>query len=190
MKKIPYTFDSPTDYKQSFILPLLEETHSDLYSSLQGVSQAPFCEVSKVERDSKQFKLPKALFYQISLKTTPDNNGKYDPEPGDLIAFTDVKPKRVSDLNTQKCPYNVAYVVAPKDEFSGEVSVLSSKPMFEFGFRKNDNKKLYAVNLMNMTTNIRIWKGLNSQSEGEHLDIIKKVLQPCLNVRIIFQFFL
>ncbi|CAL5189948.1 unnamed protein product [Lathyrus oleraceus] len=181
VKKIPYTFDSPADYKQSFILPLLEETRSDLYSSLQGVSQAPFCEVSKVERDSKQFKLPKALFYQISLKTTPDNNGKYDPEPGDLIAFTDVKPKRVSDLNTQKCPYNVAYVVAPKDEFSGEVSVLSSKPMFEFGFRKNDNKKLYAVNLMNMTTNIRIWKGLNSQSEGEHLDIIKKVLQPCLN---------
>ncbi|XP_058744789.1 helicase required for RNAi-mediated heterochromatin assembly 1-like [Vicia villosa] len=178
VKKIPDTFSSSDDYKNSFIQPLLEETHSDLYSNMQGVSNAPFCEVLKIERDRKQFKLPKALFYLLSLKTSQDINGKYEPEAGDLVAFTDIKPKRVDDLNTQRCSYNVGYVVAPKDEFSGEVSILSSKCMFESDFRNND-KKMYAVYLMNMTTNVRIWKALNSQSDGDHLDLIKKVLRPC-----------
>ncbi|KAL5102079.1 hypothetical protein RYX36_006406 [Vicia faba] len=179
VKKIPDTFSSSDDYKNSFIPPLLEETHSDLYSNVQGVSHAPFCEVLKIERDRKQFKLPKALFYLISLKTTQDNNGKYEPEAGDLVAFTDIKPKRVDDLNTQRCSYNVGYVVVPKDEFSGEVSILSSKCMIETDFRYNDKQKMYAVYLMNMTTNVRIWKALNSQSDGDHLGLIKKVLRPC-----------
>ncbi|AES99089.2 P-loop nucleoside triphosphate hydrolase superfamily protein [Medicago truncatula] len=185
VKKIPETFNSPTDYKNSFIPPLLEETHSDLYSNLLGVSHAPFCEVLKVERESKEFKLPKSLFYQISLKsiTNEVENGvrKYEPEPGDLIAFTDHRPKRVNDLKTQRCPYIIAYVIAPKDDISGEILILSSKCIFESDYRKDHTKKMYAVYLMNMTTNVRIWKGLNSQTEGEHLDIIKKVLRPCLN---------
>jgi len=189
VKKIPETFNSPADYKNSFMLPLLEETHSDLHSNLTGVAHAHLCEVTKVERDSKQFKLPKSLFYQISFKSTKEYNGKYDPEPGDLIAFTDIMPKRVDDLSTHKCPYNVAYVIAPKDDFSGELSILSSKCLTEFDLRKSDAPKMYAVHLMNMTTNIRIWKALNSESEGEHLDIIKKVLRPCLNVRITLSFF-
>jgi senataxin len=189
VNKIPETFNSPTAYKNSFIPPLLEETHSDMYSNLLGVPHAPFCEVLKIERDSKQFKLPKSLYYQISLKNTTDFNGKYEPEAGDLIAFTDNKPKRVDDLNTHNCQYNVAYVVAPKDEFSGEVCILSSKCLIEADLRRDDTKNMYAVYLMNMTTNVRIWKALNSQSQGDHLDIIKKVLRPCLNVRITFSFF-
>ncbi|CAI8583915.1 unnamed protein product [Vicia faba] len=88
-------------------------------------------------------------------------------------------PKRVDDLNTQRCPYNVGYVVAPKDEFAGEVSIMSSKCMTETDFRYNDKQKMYAVYLMNMTTNVRIWKALNSQSDGDHLGLIKKVLRPC-----------
>ncbi|XP_004503077.1 helicase SEN1-like [Cicer arietinum] len=185
VNKIPETFKSPKEYKNSFITPLLEETHSDLYSNLLGVSRAPFCHVLKIERDSTQFKLPKDLFYRIKVKSITDelakDFGKYEPEAGDLIAFTDMKPKRVDDLNTNKCPYNVAYVVGSKDEFSGEILVMSSKLMIEFDFTKTNNQKLYAVNLMNLTTNVRIWKALNSQLEGEHLNIIKNVLQPGLN---------
>ncbi|KAL5070543.1 hypothetical protein RYX36_021430, partial [Vicia faba] len=64
-------------------------------------------------------------------------------------------------------------------EFSGEVSIMSSKCMTETDFRYNDKQKMYAVYLMNMTTNVRIWKALNSQSYGDHLGLIKKVLRPC-----------
>ncbi|AET03123.1 hypothetical protein MTR_8g063020 [Medicago truncatula] len=90
-KKTPETFNSSTDYKNSFMPLLLEGTHSDLYSNLLSVSHAPFCDVTKVERDNKQFKLPKSLFCQISFKSTKECNGKYEPEPGYLIAFTDIK---------------------------------------------------------------------------------------------------
>ncbi|KAI5401918.1 3-ketoacyl-CoA synthase 19 [Lathyrus oleraceus] len=37
---------------------------------------------------------------------------------------------------------------------------------------------LYAIYLMNMTTNVRIWKVLNSETHGRTID---KVLQPDLN---------
>ncbi|KAL5059823.1 hypothetical protein RYX36_031427, partial [Vicia faba] len=56
---------------------------------------------------------------------------------------------------------------------------MSSKCMTETDFRYNDKQKMYAVYLMNMTTNVRIWKALNSQSDGDHLGLIKKVLRPC-----------
>jgi len=103
VKKIPETFNSSTDYKNSFMPPLLEETHSGLYSNSLGVSHAPFCEVTKVERDSKQFKLPKSLFYQISFKSTKEYNSKYEPEPGYLIAFRNIKPTRVDFVNHIFC---------------------------------------------------------------------------------------
>lgn len=185
VKKIPETFDSPINYKNSFISPLLEETHSDLHSNLLGLSRAPFCEVKKVERNIKEFKLPKALFYQLSLKSA----GKYEPEHGDVIAFTDVRPKRVDDLNTQRCPYNIALVIVPKYD-SGEILILSSRCITEFDSRRDNTKKMYAIHLINMTTDVRIWKALNSQTYGEHLNIIIKVLRPSLIVRIILSFFM
>jgi len=97
------------------------------------------------ETTSNSIKLPKSLFYQISFKSTKEYNGKYEPEPEYLIAFTYIMPKRVDDVNTNKCPYNVAYVIAPKDDFSGELSILSSKCITEFDLRKNDAPEIYAI---------------------------------------------
>ncbi|CAJ2652928.1 unnamed protein product [Trifolium pratense] len=48
----------------------------------------------------------------------------------------------------------------------------------KFDSRRNNAQKLYAVYLVNMTTNVRIWKALNSEMEGSNMNIIKKVLQP------------
>ncbi|CAK8538105.1 unnamed protein product [Lathyrus sativus] len=180
VKKIPETFDSPTDYKKAFIPLLLEETHSDLSSSLSGVARAPFCEILKLERDdSKLFNLPKPLIYNIEFEK---DVGKYEPEYGDLVLFTDIRPKSVDDLklNTPKSPYHVAFVLGPKSEFDKKIQVISSKCInkdFESDKRDFETQKLYAVYLMNMTTNVRIWKALNSKSHGS---IIEKVLQPDL----------
>ncbi|KAK8468674.1 hypothetical protein PHAVU_006G085200 [Phaseolus vulgaris] len=41
----------------------------------------------------------------------------------------------------------------------------------------NNAPKLYAFCLLNLTTNVRIWKALNSQLEGSSLSMMKKVLQ-------------
>ncbi|RHN56797.1 putative P-loop containing nucleoside triphosphate hydrolase [Medicago truncatula] len=189
--KIPETFKSATDYKNSFIPLLCEETRTDLSSSLSGVSRAPICEIKKVIK-SKQLQLPKAqkhfkqFRHKIQLKSTfysVEDGGDYEPGSGDLIAFTNIRPKSLDDLNTLKSPYHIGYVDRPKKRFSDMVSVLSSKCLktdTEHDFGNREEPKLYAVYLMNMTTNLRISNALNSPSEGEHLNIIKTVLGPHL----------
>ncbi|XP_058748085.1 probable helicase MAGATAMA 3 [Vicia villosa] len=189
--KIPQTFNSATDYKNSFIPLLFEETRADLSSSLSGVSRAPFCEIKNVQ-ESKQLELPKAQKQLIQFRhilmlnmTTEfnrvENGGKYEPGSGDLIAITHIRPKSLNDLNIPKSPYHIAYVSGGKFQSSDKISVMSSKHMTVSVFRKNNKQKMYAVFLMNMTTNVRIWRALNSQSRGDHLNIIEKVLQPGLN---------
>ncbi|RHN56813.1 putative P-loop containing nucleoside triphosphate hydrolase [Medicago truncatula] len=191
--KIPETFKSATDYNNSFIPLLFEETRADLSSSLSGVSQASLCEIWKVE-NSKQLKFHKAqnqfiqFHHTIRLESTTEsdrdeNGGSYEPASGDLIAITYIKPKSLNDLNTLNSPYHIAYVNGAKNRFSGRITVLSSKCMkmdVESVSMKNNTQKMYAVYIMNMTTNVRIWKALDSKSKGDHLNIIEKVLQPGL----------
>lgn len=185
--KIPKTFSSTNDYMTLFFPALIEETHSDLYSSLLSVPQASFCEIRTMET-SKEFKPPFDLFYEITLKNVTDQVyglGKYEPEVGDLIAFTNMRPKSVDDLNRIKRYCHMAYVCGSKDEFTDEISILLSKEMHNnFDLRTNKPQKLYAVYLINMTTNVRIWNALNSKFEGSNLNIIKELLQPYSRVRI------
>ncbi|WVY90100.1 hypothetical protein V8G54_035614 [Vigna mungo] len=181
VKKIPQTFHSIKDYMNSFIPALIEETHSDLSSSLMSVSQAPFSEINTLQR-SMDFEFPYDLFYQITLKgTTDDVKGarKYEPETGDVIAFTNVRPRRINDLKMTKEYCHIAYVLKSPDIFSAEITILTSKFMendIEIDVRSNKSQKLYAVYLMNMTTNIRILKALTSRLEGADTNILTKVL--------------
>ncbi|MED6176527.1 hypothetical protein PIB30_089119 [Stylosanthes scabra] len=180
VQKIPLTFSSTKEYLNSFMLPLIEETHSDLCSGVEGISRAPFCEVMTIRR-SDDFRPPKSLFYKMRVQKITEevqNVGKYEPESGDIVAFTDVRPKGIHDLIRRKMQYQIAYICRSKDEFTDEIEVLSSKFLdMDSGFTRKINKtqKLYVVYLLNMTTNIRIWEVLTS---GSNMNIIKKVLQP------------
>jgi senataxin len=175
----------------SFFPALIEETHSDLFSSLMSVPQASFCEIRTMEM-SKEFNPPYDLYYNITVKNITDEVygvGKYEPEVGDLIAFTNIRPRSVYDLSRIKNYCHIAYIHGSKDEFTDEIPILLSKYMdmemhSKFDLRKNKAQKLYAVYLVNLTTNVRIWKALNSEMEGSNMNIIKKVLQPYSGVRI------
>lgn len=213
VEKIPEMFESPSDYLNSFMFPLIEETHYDLCSSLKGLSRAPFCEILSLKRN-RFFKPPKDLFYLITLKTK-NNIGEYEPIPGDVFAFTDIRPKTIDDLNRPKINYLIGYVCGPN--LAHGIPILLSKCLdidiqSALSWSHNDQanqssnngktnkscnneqanqksstrqtkkeQKLYAVHLLNLTTHIRIWKALNSQLEGENINIIKKVVQPDLN---------
>ena len=191
---IPDTFLSVSHYLTSFIYPLIEETHADLLSSMTMVSQAPLCEILSVET-TKDYEPPTNLKYKITLKVIRNNGNDaeiYEPETGDLIALTDVRPKCISDLNRPKRSYIVASVVAkpvrdpdepPPEEDT--CTVLSSKPIeFEQNMETNKKRKtLFAVFLINMTTNNRIWAALNIGPDLGNKSIIQKVLQPDSLVR-------
>ncbi|KAL2317323.1 hypothetical protein Fmac_031199 [Flemingia macrophylla] len=182
VKKIPKTFSLRKHYMDSFIPALIEETHSDLSSSLINVSEAPLCQIGTLER-SKNFEPPNDLFYQITIKSTDSDVkvvGSYEPEVGDLIAFTNIRLRSMDDLKKTRKHFYIAYVNGPRDEFTDEIPILSS--MFlenDIGFDLSSNRKqkLYAVYLSNMTTNIRIWKALNLQFEGANVSIFNKVLK-------------
>lgn len=168
---------------KSFIPSLIEETHCDLSSSIIGISRAPMCEILTLM--PRNFE--KGLCYQITVrkKTNGDsrNGGEYEPGVGDLIALTEnIRPNSIQDLNRPRRFYHVAYVQGLKCD---QITILSSKPIeIEPNMRSKKAQKLYAVYLLNMITNIRIWKALNSQLVGANLNIIGKVLQADSKVRI------
>ncbi|KAJ0785885.1 hypothetical protein HanOQP8_Chr02g0048461 [Helianthus annuus] len=90
LEEVPLTFSSTTHYMNSFIYLLLEETRADMFSQLAGISQAPASPLFglwKMPTDSR-----KKMFCRMTLTGL-----KYDPMVGDLIALTQVKPKRIDD---------------------------------------------------------------------------------------------
>ncbi|KAH7852474.1 hypothetical protein Vadar_025206 [Vaccinium darrowii] len=184
VRQIPKTFSSTNEYMNSFIYPLIEETHADLSSSMETVARAPNHEIWTL-KISKGFKPPKDLYYSISLnryRDTANDGGMYEPEFGDLIALTEVRPKRIDDLDRPKSPYLVA-LVEKVDEYAPEkIKIRASKPIVlgENGDGRGDKRKpsLFVVYLTNMVTNLRIWTALKSELEGENMNIIKRVLQP------------
>ncbi|XP_050226584.1 uncharacterized protein LOC126676426 [Mercurialis annua] len=198
VNKIPETFTSVSEYMNYFVPPLLEETRADLFSSMTMVSSAPTREIFSIEL-CKDYQLPSDLFYKVSLQRTrnpsdhPEITTYYDePQVGDLIALTDVvRPKWISDLNRPKRPFLLAYVHKINDENSDTLSLLASKPInLEEGIpkrnkiifgghgrRQHDRDRLVVVYLTNLTTNIRIWKSLNSELENPNTKLIKSVLQ-------------
>ncbi|KAK4278100.1 hypothetical protein QN277_015992 [Acacia crassicarpa] len=165
--KIPRTFVSATEYMKSFVPSLIEETHGDLCSSLEGISQAPTFKILTCKR------MTKGLIYQLTFDES--HGGGYEPAPGDLIALTDDRPRGIQDLNKPGRFYHVAYVQMSQGR---QIRILSSKSIeIEPDMRGNNVKMLYATYLINLMTNIRIWKALSSQLEGANFNIIGEVLQ-------------
>ncbi|KAK6150288.1 hypothetical protein DH2020_015220 [Rehmannia glutinosa] len=182
VNQIPDTFSSAEHYLNSFTIPLIEETHADIRSNMMNLRSAPASEIFDVKISTK-FKPPTDLLYVITLKrleeNSDDKSGMYEPEFGDLIALTEVKPKCIDDLNGSKRPYLVALVLGMKNEGSFKIPILSSKPiLFEKPENHEKDKKegrLFAVYLSNLTTNRRIWNALHP-GKGENMNVINSVL--------------
>ncbi|KAM3749893.1 hypothetical protein ACB098_05G220000 [Castanea mollissima] len=151
VRLIPQTFSSTKECMNSFTYPLIEETRADLLSSMSTLPLSP--SASGLQK-----------------------NGGYEPMVGDIIALTNVRPKYVEDLDRPNRPFLVAFVQEVKN--NNILKILSSKPILAEEQENEKRETLYAICLINMTTNIRIWRALNFELEGKNLDIIGKVLQP------------
>ncbi|XP_057501171.1 uncharacterized protein LOC130785117 [Actinidia eriantha] len=190
VNQIPKTFSSTKDYLKSFMYPLIEETHADLFSSMETVPLAPTREICTMKK-SKGYKPPKALYYDISLhrmNNSVTDGGVYELEVRDLIALTDVRPKCINDLDRPTRPYLLALVTGMDFDDSNKLEILLSKPiMFDAdkeGEKDNERRKIFAVYLTNMTTNLRIWRALNSDPKGPNMNLIRRVLQSDSTVGI------
>ncbi|CAF2042637.1 unnamed protein product [Brassica napus] len=168
IRTIPEKFWSVDEYLNCFVPHLLEETRTELCSSLGTLSKAPVFYIRSVEARTIKETSRRSNHFNISLKgvNVERNNTIYEPKCGDLIALTGAgRPRSVNDLN----PLVLAYVFSVEDEthFSVHSSVsISIDERFPFGS---------GVFLMTLTTNTRIWKALHY--EGGNMSLIKSVLQ-------------
>ncbi|CBI22563.3 unnamed protein product, partial [Vitis vinifera] len=183
--KIPMEFLSKPVYMTSFIPALLEEIRADLLSSMKTVfedhaSDPPVREVQFVE-ESTRYGPPKNL-YNISLKgeRVAENDAvTYKPENGDIIALTDTRPNSIDDSKRSERSYLIAFIQGSRKD-SDEFQIVSSKPIeFEQNMQEDGKRNtLYAVFLINLTTNICIWNSLTQGLQGGSMAIIEKVLRP------------
>ncbi|EXC36069.1 hypothetical protein L484_001369 [Morus notabilis] len=181
VKQIPETFSSEAEYMDSFTTPLIEETRADLCSSMETLSDSLCCEIESIKQ-CKRFKLPKDLFYAIKLtkrKAKMKNDDDDECGKGDIIAITNVRPKRISDLDRPGRPYVIA-LVQGFNEVDLTLSTLSSKPILveDIVEKKEKSERLFAVKLINLTTNIRIWNALTADPKVGNMNIIQNVLHP------------
>ncbi|KAJ9679698.1 hypothetical protein PVL29_021575 [Vitis rotundifolia] len=192
---IPDKFSSRQHYMGSFIVSLMEETRADLSSSMRTACEAstsessiweptsvdtPARELLSIEKSS-QFKRPRYLLYDISLKSVEGkgNNAEvYEPQAGDIIALTDKTPYYLDENGSESC-YNIALVTESYGKTSDKLQIQLPKPMMHEQ-SMSDNKKrrtIYAVYLINITTNNCIWEALHRSPQGGNIRIIDKVLQ-------------
>ncbi|CBI22562.3 unnamed protein product, partial [Vitis vinifera] len=191
---IPDKFSSRRHYMGSFIVSLIEETRADLSSSIRTACEASESEsesstweptsVDTAARElmsiekSSQFKLPRYFLYDVSLKSVEGNGNNaevYEPQAGDIIALTDKIPYYIE---SESC-YNIALVTGSYGKTSDKLQIQSPKPMMHEQIM-SDNKKrrtIYAVYLINITTNNCIWEALHRSPHGGNIRIIDKVLQ-------------
>lgn len=167
MEELPLTFSSAAHYMDSFTYHLYEETHADLLSQLAGIFRAPVSPIYNVQP------LPtgghkKVLMYYMTL-----TGMNYEPKVGDLVALTQVKPKRIDDLDRPNSPFLTAYVTKVIYDIPTRVQVLSSDVIESNLFGRKGLSKRFVVYLTNLTTNMRIWQAL--QPSG-NMNIIQRTL--------------
>ncbi|CDY16691.1 BnaA09g20690D [Brassica napus] len=135
IRTIPEKFWSVDEYLNCFVPHLLEETRTELCSSLGTLSKAPVFYIRSVEARTIKETSRRSNHFNISLKgvNVERNNTIYEPKCGDLIALTGAgRPRSVNDLN----PLVLAYVFSVEDEthFSVHSSVsISIDERFPFG---------------------------------------------------------
>ncbi|KAK1262048.1 hypothetical protein QJS04_geneDACA019592 [Acorus gramineus] len=183
--KIPKTFNSVNQYLKAYINPLIEETRAELCSCMLGFSRLPFTEIHYVETT-----LSPKLFLCI-VKVDIQDKKNYIPQKGDLFALSNVRPSHLSDLTRFGKSYNIG-LVTKGGEFDEDlppghyiVEVSKAIETGEYGEKQKEPRLLFAVSLMNITTNSRIWSALNVDVSNtlRNLSIVKQVL--CTNFKMV-----
>ncbi|CAM8956395.1 unnamed protein product [Rhodiola kirilowii] len=165
VEEIPNEFKSVEDYFGAYMYPLLEETRTELHSSLDVLPNAPFAEVIAFE----EAKPHKPYHYDIRVDYWRNRFGHgkepYKILPGDILILANKKPETASDLRLLGDSWAYASVVNIKDgedeeddNISSYFKVKASKDMESHG---EAWKSMFVVFLMNVTTQKRIWNALH-----------------------------
>ncbi|XP_057950206.1 uncharacterized protein LOC131145129 isoform X2 [Malania oleifera] len=180
VEKIPRSFESLEHYFDSYIFPLLEETRSELSSSMEVISRAPFAEVvSFVECRSQRTQLYDVKVDSWKNRFSVSGKEPYRTLPGDIFVFADVRPETISDLCRAGRTWAFALVTKITEDEDEDDENFSTSTNFRVRASKATEvgdliqKSLFVIFLINITTYKRIWNALHMFG---NLKIIKEVL--------------
>ncbi|KAK1380720.1 P-loop containing nucleoside triphosphate hydrolases superfamily protein [Heracleum sosnowskyi] len=187
---IPHSFSSLGDYLSSFVYPLVEETKAELCSKLESLSTAPFAKIislcSSAQFVNRHYEI---VFGKWKESSKSLKKVARQTKAGDLIVFTQPKPDQnfsAGRLGRSWCfgyvtkilkhEYNERLIYTPHFEVSTSIKLEAALDV---------SKPIYAVFLMNMTTNNRIWNALHTcpsdHVNKELLSINPMIQEDCKN---------
>ncbi|XP_030461792.1 uncharacterized protein LOC115681845 [Syzygium oleosum] len=176
VETIPETFKSVRQYLGSYVYPLLEETRASLCSSLENISLLPFTEVTgfvECKRSGNSYAVEAG---QWSNESNTRGKETYKTLPGDVLILTDAKLATVPDLERSGRRWVFASVrMIGGDDEEDEATSSTNFKVEALLDREVNNfwKPKFAIFLINIATNRRIWNALNMSL---NLDIVKEVL--------------
>ncbi|KAL5827573.1 hypothetical protein ACOSQ3_019411 [Xanthoceras sorbifolium] len=172
--KIPESFGSVGQYFGSYVIPLLEETRTELCSGMETISRAPIANVVAL----KSRKSSKTKLYDVMVdnwQNTSSNRGKeaYKTFPGDILILADTKPETTSDLLWMGRMWTFVSIISIQKNKSEIGTMLKVKASKDIQVDDMWKKSLFLIFLANVTPNKRIWHSLHM---SKNLKIIKEVL--------------
>jgi hypothetical protein len=144
---------------------LVEETRSQISSSLEVIREAPYSEIisMEAERDTK-------LLYKMNLDIGYTSDA-YIARNGDILILSSFKPRIVEDLLHYAA--TLVMVVSTDVQHQKELIIKVLRQI------NTETKFKYAVFATNIMTNARIWNVLCSEKNmNKNITIIKSLLSP------------
>ncbi|XP_074342898.1 helicase sen1-like [Apium graveolens] len=187
---IPHSFSSLGDYLSSFVYPLVEETKSEICSKIESLSTAPFAKIITL-CSSERFIQPRyeIVFGKWKGSLKKHTKVSHQAKLGDLFVFKQTKPDRNSSVRRLgrswcfgyatkilKHDFNERLIYTPHFEVSSSIKLEAALDV---------SKPFYAIFIMNLTTNNRIWNALHTCPSDhvirELLSINPMVQEDCKN---------
>ncbi|KAI9169698.1 hypothetical protein LWI28_016412 [Acer negundo] len=193
VQNIPETFQSVGQYFGSFVYPLLEETRTQLCSSLETIEEAPYAEIVGLEESKSMPYRYGTQLYNVKVDEWRNRfsgwKEPYKTLPGDVLILADAKPESASDLQRMGRMWTFLLVTKIPDEDKDEdENEDEDEDEDEIGYRHFDfqveasrdnhhmKKSLFMIFLINIIPSKRIWNSLHKRG---NLKIINEVL--CTN---------
>lgn len=175
VKKIPESFQSHSQYFESFKFPLLEETRAQLLSGADKISRAPFAEVVAVE----ECKPDAEELYEV--KVSRFNNCSKEPYkalPADILLLADAVPEPDFYLRRMGRMWTLICVTKTTE---GENENDTTTTCFKVKVSKNTqidemmNKSMFFIFLTNIIPNRRMWCSLHMPTNKGNVKIIEEL---------------
>lgn len=160
VKMIPQIFHSTEDYLESYKEPLIEETRSNVLSSLNGIHRCQRYKLLSIT-EGEDFK------YLLDIDPSCEDGVPYAARNDDLFLLSTYDTD--DSLVKNDGIFALALDITPHGYFRKSFHVMTKGDIRSTNFK-------YAIFLCNITSNVRVWKSL--QFKVEDNSVIKEILKP------------